>query len=151
MDKTFYKDKLIIDHLNTTTNCKVDEREERKVMCNLKKFVEKYKKCLTPKEIKYVTDSDLKSSNFYVLPKIHKNERVLEEISMCNNIYLEMTPPIDLKARPIVAGPISATSRLSKMIDKLLSPLVQNLKSYIKDDLDLIRKLPSNIGYECDL
>ena len=75
----------------------------------------------------------------------------LKEISMCNNIYLEMPPPIDLKARPIVAGPISATSRLSKIIDKLLSPLVQNLKSYIKDDLDLIRKLPSNIGYECDL
>ena len=111
MDKTFYKDKLIMDHLNTTTYCKVDEREERKVMCNLKKLVEKYKKCLTPKEIKYVTDSDLKSSHFYVLPKIDKNERVLEEISMCNNIYLEMSPPIDLQARPIVAGPIDLQAR----------------------------------------
>ena len=62
-----------------------------------------------------------------------------------------MLPPIDLTARPIVAGPISATSRLSKIIDKVLSPLVQNLKSYTKDDLDFIRKLPRNIDYECNL
>ena len=62
-----------------------------------------------------------------------------------------MTVPDDLKGRPIIAGPESPTQRLSELLEKLLSPLVTLLKSYVKDDWDFLRKLPRNVDFDCEL
>ena len=62
-----------------------------------------------------------------------------------------MDAPPDLKGRPIVAGTNFATSRLSELLDKILSPLVKHLNSYIKDDWHFLAKLPREINYECEL
>ena len=47
-----------------------------------------------------------------------------------------MEPPNSLKGHPIIAGPNSATQRLSSLLEKISTPSVAKLKSYIKDDWD---------------
>ena len=71
--------------------------------------------------------------------------------SSCKQDFVELPPPADLKGRPIVGGPSAPTRRLSTLIEKLLSPLVPLLKTYIKDDWDFLRKLPHQIDYPCTL
>ena len=62
-----------------------------------------------------------------------------------------MPCPPDLKGRPIIAGPVSPTQRLSELMEKILSPLVPLLKSYIKDDWDFINRLPRTTNFECEI
>ena len=50
-----------------------------------------------------------------------------------------MSNPSDLKFRPIVAGPSCPTSRLSKLIDILLQPFLNKIKSYMKDNIDFLK------------
>ena len=152
MDSEFYRNKLVItDHLNTNTYAKVDINCDHRVSKLSKLLMMKHKQCLTTKEVEYITDFDYKSSNFYVLPKIHKSTSIIEKVSQNNSSYIHMDVPNDLKGRPIVAGPSSPTHRLSELLDLILSPLVPHLKSYIKDDWDFLRKLPRYLPYECDL
>ena len=93
--------------------------------------------------MKYILNSNWKSSNFYVLPKIHKSKKVIEEFNESHNICLNMQPPEDLKGRPIVGGPNSPTQGITAII--------LCLKTYVKDDWDFIRKLPSHVDYPCVL
>ena len=152
MDRTFYRDKLVLqDHLLQETYKKVSENEANQVANKMAKLLNEHQKCLTPKELKYVTDFQWTHSNFYVLPKIHKNKAVVEKVNNTNNVYLKMDAPQDLKARPIVAGSNSPTSRLSELLEKILTPLVPHLKSYVKDDIDMLRKLPHKLDSGCDL
>ena len=62
-----------------------------------------------------------------------------------------MKPPQSLKGRPIIAGPVSPTKNLSKLIGKILSPLVNKQITYIKDDWAFIRSLPDELDYDPDL
>ena len=77
-----------------------------------------------------------------MLPKIHKSKEIIGKISSSNQEFVEMSPPTDLKGRPIVAGPVSPTQRLSEFIDTLIKPIVSHLNTYIKDDWDFLRKIP---------
>ena len=143
MEPEFYRDKLVFkDHLSTDTYTRTDLNADKKVMKNLKSLTKKYSKCLTEKEIKYICSDEYSSSNFYVLPKIHKCKTIIDQVSICNSSYLKMPAPDDLKARPIVAGPNSPTQKLSKLLQIILSPLVTCLDTYIQDDWDFLRKLP---------
>ena len=74
---------------------------------------------------------------------MHKSKKIIEEISESHNICLNMQPPEDLKGRPIVGGPNSPTQGISALLEKILTPIVSRLKTYVKDDRDFIRKLPS--------
>ena len=152
MDRDFYRDKLVLhDHLLQPTYKKVGEKEATDVFGKMKSLLTEHKDCLTSKEFKYITDFSWSHSNFYVLPKIHKNQAIIEKVNNTDNIYLEMETPLDLKARPIVAGSNSPTSRLSELLEKILTPLVPHLKSYVKDDIDMLRKLPRKIDPDSDL
>ena len=62
-----------------------------------------------------------------------------------------MEPPSDPKQRAIVGGPQSPTQHLSELLEKVLSPLVNHLKSYIKDDCDFLRKFPHVLDTLCQL
>ena len=67
-----------------------------------------------------------------------------------------MTIPDDLKGRSTSGVPESPTQRLSNLIEILLKPLVPTLNTYIKDDWDFLRKLPTKIHfdstiYSCDI
>ena len=59
--------------------------------------------------------------------------------------------PNDLKGRPVIAGPEAPTQHLSELLEKILSPLVVNLESYIKDDWDFLRKFPRQLEPDCQL
>ena len=152
LDTDFYRDKLVMsDHLNTDTYSVAPDDADTKVYRGLKKLIEKHKTCLTNKEVKYILKEDWKSSNFYVLPKIHKNKNIINKFKETNSEYVHMDVPLDLKGRPITAGPTAPTHGLSELLEKILAPLVPCLKTYVKDDRDFLSRLPRQIDYECDL
>ena len=62
-----------------------------------------------------------------------------------------MQPLEDLKGRPIVGDPNSPTQVTSGLLEKILTPIVSCLKTYIKDDWDFIRKLPYHVDHPCVL
>ena len=46
--------------------------------------------------MRHILNSNWTSSNFYVLPKVHKS-KIVEEINKSDNICVNMQPPEDLK------------------------------------------------------
>ena len=73
MDSDFYRDKLILeDHLNTPTYELTTADADKKVYIEQAKLMQKHEKCLTKKEMKFITDYEWKTSNFYINPKISK-------------------------------------------------------------------------------
>ena len=109
-------------------------------MTRIADFTKKYKDVLTKKESSYLTNFNFKTSNFYGLPKIHKSKLNSEAIASKNDEYIKVLEPIDLKVRPIVAGPMCPTRPLSALIDILLKPFVTHLNSYIRDNLDFLKQ-----------
>ena len=77
-------------------------------------------------------------------------------IALSADDYVEVFQPEDLKARPIISGPEIPTQRLSCLIENLLKPIVSCLTTYLKDDWDFLRALPSSsnfdsVLYSCDI
>ena len=70
----------------------------------------------------YLTDDRIRTAQFYMLPKIHKNRT---------------HPP----GRPIVSGNGCPTERISQFIVHILQPKVKNIRSYIKDTSDFLYML----------
>ena len=152
MDSDFYRDKLILeDHLNTPTYELTTADADKKVYIEQAKLMQKHEKCLTKKEMKFITDYEWKTSNFYINPKISKCKEIKERMATNNNKYLWMQPPKSLKGRPIISGPISPTKHLSQLISKILAPLVPLQDSYIKDDWAFIKQLPRRLDYDAEL
>ena len=152
MDSSFYREKLVLkDHLNTSGYTKVNDDSDESVVKDLATLLDRFEKCLTKKEHSYMTNADWQSSNFYVLPKIHKCQAIKEAIEEQKSEYVTLSAPNDLKGRPIVAGPNCPTKRLSELLDQILKPLVPQLKSYVKDDWDVLRKLPRTTDGQCEL
>ncbi len=144
MDRQFYSDK-IRDMLGDTTTYKIiDTNIDRSTMNKIKALIDKYD-CCTDKERNYLTTFDYRTSQFYGLPKIHKSQLIIKAIEEQNCEYIEISNPADLQFRPIVAGPTCPTHRLSHLIDVLISPLVKNVKSYIRDDIDFLGHLPQRM------
>ena len=125
MDKMYYSKKLVYqDHLHSNTYTEVDIKSDEKVMKDVIALLKRHEKCLKPNEMKYLTDFDWKSSNLYVLPKIHKSKEIINAVKESNSLYIELSPPKDLKGRAIVAGPEAPTQHLSELLEKLLAPLI---------------------------
>ena len=117
MDKDYYCNTLVMKHhLNTSTYQKLDSNSDKRVFNNLRFLRKQHESCLTKNELKYILNSNWKSSNFYVLSKAHKSKKIIEEINKSNNICLNMHPSEDLKGRPIVGGPNSPTQGISGLL-----------------------------------
>ena len=56
-------------HLNTSKYQKVDSNSDKYVFNDLKFLIKNYESCLIMDEMKYILNSNYKSSHFYVLPK----------------------------------------------------------------------------------
>ena len=152
IDKDIYKKKLILeDHLLTATYRKASDDSNKEVFKKLKKLVSKHSTCFTKKEIKVILDEEWTDSYFYILPKIHKCKEIKEAITQLNSEYVHMSFPSTLKGRPINGGPKAVTQGASHLIEKLLNPLVSNMKSYIKDEWDFLRKIPRKVSYPATL
>ena len=81
------------------------------------------------------------------MPKINKSKAILEtDQSNTNKFVVQMEMPQDLTSRPIVSGPKSVTKGLSRLLEKVLTPLTFHLKTFIKNGMDFLRNFPWNIG-----
>ena len=146
MDKEEYKNKLILEgHLNTETYQKSDKKASEGVFKDLVKLCDKYELCLTPAERKVILKEDWSDSNFYVLPKIHKSKEILKRIRTEPSDHIKMPMPNDLKGRPINGDVNSVTHGLSKLLEKILKPLVSHQRSFIKDEFDFVDKIPRKV------
>ena len=152
MDSVYYRNKLVLnDHLHTPTYERTTSDADQKMFKEQIKLLERHRACLTEKEFKYISTYDWKSSLFYVNPKISKCQEISEQIQKNNSVYLKMKPPASLKGRPIISGPISPIKHLSKLISKILAPLVPLQESYVKDDWEFIKQLPRTLTYDAEL
>ena len=131
---------------NADFYAEINENQDKKVLQKIKKLLNKYPSSLTDKEEDFVTNFDFRESCFYGLPKIHKSATIKEAIKTQNSDYITCKNPEDLTFRPIVGGHSAPTQRLSNLLDIVLKPLCCEVKSYVRDDLDLLRHLPSNVG-----
>ena len=149
LNSDFYREKLVLfDHLATNTYKLTDENCDVNVMEKLKRHVNTYKQYLTKNEYDYLINFEWKTSEFYVLPKIHKCQTIKYAINESNNSHIHLPPPNDLKGRPIVAGHNSPTHRLSTLLEKILAPLATMVKTYVKDDWNFLRLLPSTMNFK---
>ena len=132
-DKSFYK--------------QIESQSTKETMKNVKKVISLAKK-ITHHEIGYLLDFECKQSMFYGLPKIHKSEMIRNECNKTNSEYLEYLELLDsedLRYCPIVAGPACETHRLSNLIDILLKPFIEKVKSSVRDDIDFLNYIPKTV------
>ena len=141
MDKNYYVSKMDDMLQDVDTYKMLKSYEQIETIKKVNKFCEKYKSCLTEKEIKYIRDFDPKSGYFYGLAKIHKCKPIIDIIEKEQSEYITMNAPQDLCFRPIIASSNSATSKLSALIDTLLKPCLEHMPSYIRDTTDFIGKI----------
>ena len=147
MDRDYYKDK--IDSMLSDINYYqvVDEKREHEVIQKVQEYATQYLQSeeLSNKESEFLSTFEVRSSQFYGLPKVHKSQEILRAISDQNAQCIEVLRPNDLKFRPIVGGPQCATHRLSNFLDIILKPIATGVDSYIRDTPDFLNKLPSQV------
>ena len=142
MDAEFYDKKMSEMTNGENTYKKLDNNIDEKIHKQIINLTEKYRQQLTKKETDYLTKFNYKTSQLYGLPKVHKSEIIKRGIESNPSEYTEVHQPNDLKMTPIHAGPSCVTSRLSNFLDILLKPYLNHAKSYVKDGVDFIDKLP---------
>lgn len=145
MDKDYYVEKIseLLDDRNTYKE--VPKNMDKTTLALIHRLISQYDCHLTDKEKDYLMNFENKSSLFYGLPKIHKCQEIIQAVKHQNQPYIKVTPPQDLKFRPIVAGPSSPTHRLSNFLDILLKPFLKHTKSYVRDDIDFLTQLPTEM------
>ena len=147
MNTAFYREKMLEllanDSFYITTNDTCSKTTFKKI-----KNLIKLAKDITRHEIAYLLEFDFKSSNFYGLPKIHKCNLIKSKCGETQSGILELKDPIDLQFRPIVAGPVCETHRLSNLIDILLKPFtrIKCVKSFVRDDIHFLSFIPNNVS-----
>ena len=73
MNTDYYRDKLVMEgKLNNSSYKKVDNNSDTLLVNKLEEFVNKHSTCLTKNELEYLKNDVWKTSEFYVLPKVHK-------------------------------------------------------------------------------
>ena len=123
MDKIFYKNK-IEELLSDTENYILIKggNQDESIMKKIEKLLQKFKEETTKAEKEYILKFSWKTSNFYGLSKIHKSKCINEAIKEQDADYIKLyvQAPNDLKFRPIVAGLLSPTHRLSNFVDLIV-------------------------------
>lgn len=97
-------------------------------------------------EQSYFINHNFQSSNFYVIPKIHKSTTIKNHCSNLKSSYLKLGEvPNDVSSRPIVSNINSPTCRISHFLDKVLQPMLPLTDGYIKDTFHFLNRLPKNV------
>lgn len=151
MDTDFYTDKMEEHVHDRSTYTPLLSNQDDEVMGKIKRLTDKYHNNLTEKEIDYLLNFETKTSNLYGLPKVHKSNVIKDQIDYSFTSTVKCNAPEDLKMRPIIAGPQCPTSRLSNLVDILIKPLIHQVKSYVRDDLDFLTHLPTIIDNDSSL
>ena len=117
-----------------------DGNQMRQIIGKIRTLCLQYNTMLTKEEIAFLTNFDYRESNFYGLPKIHKSDIIKEAVKTQRSEVVSIPSPSDLKIRPIIGGPVSPTSNLSRFLDKILKPYMMKLPSFVRDSADLLNQ-----------
>lgn len=150
MGKNYYKNKVEIMLNDTSTYLSISQNQDKSIMRALKSFIDGTDATLTKAERDYILLFEYKTSNFYGLPKTHKSNALSNKKPTCDG-YLHVPEPADLQFRPIIAGPASPTHRISLVLDRLLRPFLKHVKSYLRDNLHFLKRLPRTVPQEATL
>ena len=132
---------MIFQHLNdANTYQKTNRKCDNCITKKIGELANKYESLLTKVEKLYLTNISFSTSIFNGLPKVHKSKQINEAIQQQNNEYIEIHEPNNLTVRPIVGGPNCPTRPLSQLINIILKPFLIHIKSYVKDNLNFLRK-----------
>lgn len=142
MDRDFYSSKILEILNDNQFYTEIDANMDSTTMCKINHLIRNHCDELTDDEQKYLVEFEVKTSNFYGLPKVHKSKNIIDSLNNASQNVVECKNPSDLKFRPIVAGPACPTHRLSNFIDILLRPYIKHVKSYVRDDIDFLNHLP---------
>ena len=124
MTKDQYR-KMVMKHLDSDAyELVADKNIDKKVMQKIEEYTEKYSDLLEPEETKYISDFKYSTSNFYVLPKVHKSKDITRIVEENPVDCLKIKDIPEISSRPIVAGPNSPTHRLSTFLDIILQHLL---------------------------
>ena len=145
MNRNYYRDKIMEMLSDVNTYNEIPNNIDKNIIAKIKTLAKKYKNILTHKETKFICNFEYKTSLFYGLPKVHKSEDIKQAIELQNSELISIECPSDLKFRPIVAGTQSPTHRLSHLLDVILQPYLKYIKSYTKDTVDFLNKLPDSM------
>ena len=109
------------------------------------RFAEKHKSLLTANEFEYLAKEPCKIANFYMLPKLHKSQKISDLLKRNSNTeYLQVPEEQinDLEGRPINSGPKYHTRGLSTMVHHILAPCLEHIPYILKDTYDFQAKFP---------
>ena len=104
-------------------------------------FAKKYEETLTNNEYRYLTAEDHKLSNFYMLPKLHKNAELNRIIEESNTEYLHVKLSSNLEGRPICSGPAYHTRGISMILHHILHPALEKVEHILKDTFDFVERV----------
>ena len=140
MDADHYKQMVesVFDDPEYFEDCSTSEMRE--IIGKIGSLCRKYDQVLTKDEASFLTNFDFRESNFYGLPKIHKSQTIKDAVKSQASEVVTVPRPQDLKVRPIIGGPSSPTSNLSRMIDHLLKPSMKKIPSFVRDSTDLLNQ-----------
>ena len=96
----------------------------------------------------YLRRFELKDSDFYGLPKVYKSRQISSECQQSLTYNIQINNISNLKLRPIIAGSACLTHRLSNLMDILLRPFTNRVKSYLRDTMDFLNHLPDTVSYD---
>ena len=140
---------MVMKHLDSEAYESVANKNiDKKVMQKIEEYTEKYSDLLEPEEIKCTSDFKYSTSNFYVLPKVHKSKEIAGFVEENPVDYLKIKDIPEISSRPIVVGPNSPTHHLSTFLDIILRPLTDVVKSYVRDDIDFLDHLPTKVDFD---
>ena len=97
--------------LQELTDVKLSGNPDKNIMRSLEQLCHKYAHLLKEKELDYLTNFEMKTSNF--------NNLIKTAITDQHQTYVTSSEPMDLKLRPVAAGPACTTYRMSNLIDVL--------------------------------
>ena len=88
---------------------------------------------MTNKEYELLTTRLHKISNYYMLPKLHKNEVLNEILKNSSSEYLQIKLSTGIEGHPINSGPVYHTSDISKTIHQILLSCLAKIDHILKD------------------
>ncbi|XP_029641282.1 uncharacterized protein LOC115216224 [Octopus sinensis] len=132
MDKDHYR-YMFREQLNGQHfHKKLNQNEDKKAMSEKHGLVLKYRNNLTGNEVNYLTNFEVKTSNFYGLPKIHKSKERQNKRKQFNQ-------------RPEITRNHCRTSILIHIV---LKPLCNITPRFVRDDMDFLNYIPKSVHQE---
>lgn len=102
------------------TYTKLNEDLNPKITKEITNFVNSINNKISTNLAKYIIPKNWRTPIFYLLPKIHKPGN---------------------PGRPIVSAINAPTANMSEVVDNILKPLAQNVKSYLKDTTQFLNEI----------